>query len=143
MMYYILYSNAVRRFKCEGWHFTHVKTIYMTTSKRGSFLAHKTNLTQPLLIEVPVTILKSERSRICVLRLFVSLYDIEIWFWNCSGSVVWFFIVTIRFSHPSRISLNLGIFIYIGRLHRIVLKCVTSGAWNANPYDAHAFTPSF
>jgi len=35
-----------------------------------------------------------------------------------------------------------GIF-YIVRLHRIDLRCVTSGAGTANPCDAPEFTPGF
>ena len=51
------------------------------------FWGHKTNLTPPHFIEVPVPSQESERSCICA-RVRVSimlLYDFAMRFWNCSG----------------------------------------------------------
>jgi len=63
-------------------HFTH---IWKTLAWSHHFIkrAHKTNLTLPLFIEVPVPSQKSERS---------CFYDCPIGYWNRSDSVVFVFI---------------------------------------------------
>ena len=58
-------------------------------SLKGAAWAHKISLTPPLFIEVPV--LSSEVMHVCVNGVdFTFFYDFDIWFWNCSESVVFF-----------------------------------------------------
>ena len=60
--------------ECEDWHFTHVKHLNdHIISLRGEVCAHKTSLTPPLLIEVPVPSQEGERSCICasILPMFL------------------------------------------------------------------------
>ena len=58
---------------------------------KGEGWVHKTSLTPPLFIEVPVKSQKSELSCICVRGIdFVSFYNFSIGLWPCSYSVVCF-----------------------------------------------------
>ena len=45
-----------------------------------------------------IFIIESERSCICVLGVSVLIYDFDIWFWNCSDSVVFiYFFISLQF----------------------------------------------
>jgi hypothetical protein len=57
---------------------------------RGEICVHKISVTPRLFfIEVSVPGQESARSCICVFRhRFSFIHDINIWFWNCSNSVV-------------------------------------------------------
>ena len=76
------------------WHFTHMRKVlgwahHFTII--GEVWAHKTSLTPPLFIGVPVPSKENEWS--CIYMLEVSilpLCDFDIWFWNCSECVVFF-----------------------------------------------------
>jgi hypothetical protein len=58
---------------------------------RGEVWTHKTSLSSPLFIGVPVPRKGSEWSCICVLMVsFTSFYDVSIGIWKCSDSVVFF-----------------------------------------------------
>ena len=61
-------------------------------SLRGQVWAHKTSLTPPLFIGVPVPSQKSKRSYIYALGVSIMplFYDFYIWFWNFSDSVLFF-----------------------------------------------------
>jgi len=61
-------------------------------SLRGEVWTHKTSLTPPLYIEVPVPTEECEWSCICMLGLsnFASIYDLSIGYWNCSDNIVFF-----------------------------------------------------
>jgi hypothetical protein len=56
------------------------------------FWTHKTSLTPPLFIEVPVPCQESERSCICVRGIeFATFYDFSVGIWKCSDNVVFCF----------------------------------------------------
>jgi hypothetical protein len=58
---------------------------------RGEVWTHKTSLSSPLFIGVPIPRKGSEWSCICVLMVsFTSFYDVSIGIWKCSDSVVFF-----------------------------------------------------
>ena len=58
---------------------------------RGEVWTHKTSLSSPLFIGVPVPRKGSEWSCICVLMVsFASFYVVSIGIWKCSDSVVFF-----------------------------------------------------
>ena len=61
-------------------------------SLRGKVWAHKTSLTQPLYIEVPVSSQESERSCMYVLAISFCLcfYNISVGSRKCDDSVVYF-----------------------------------------------------
>ena len=112
--YSILCENAVRPVIWERWHFTHMwkvlELLHHFAKKRG--WAHKTSLTPPLFIEVPVPSQEIGWSVVywCFSGIdFASFYDFNIWFKNCTDNVVffvfYFIIICFQIIHDRNVSL--------------------------------------
>jgi hypothetical protein len=69
---------------------------HMSLRWGGGAWAHKTSLISSLFIEVSVPRQESQQSYMCVRVVdFVSFNCFEMGFWNCSDSVVFFFLFNI------------------------------------------------
>jgi len=80
---------------CEGWHFTHMwKHLHdHIISLRGGVWAHKTSLSPPLCIEVPVQRQESKQLCICVFGISIlPLSTISIFYFGIVPTVIFFFI---------------------------------------------------
>ena len=90
--YSVFYNNAARLLYVRiDILLTREKQLHdRTISLRGEVWDHKTILTSPLYIEVPVPRQESQRSYIFIRGMTVSilsLNDFDVWFWNCSDIV--------------------------------------------------------
>jgi hypothetical protein len=86
--------------QCRTFTPNYKKSFFFSFSRSFCFLiikywAHKDSLTPPLFIEVHVPNQEGGWSCICLLEgiEFAPFNDFSIWFWNCSDSVTFLFLI--------------------------------------------------